>query len=273
MPFYDIIKQKEKPMHRHKKISNRAKRISAFASIAFLYVLWYFISKYIDSHMPYNLILPSPNLVVKRVIELLGKSSTYSIISSSFLRLFIAIVFSFFSAVVIGTAASLSQTFEAFMRPYVSSVRAIPVASMLIVILLWIGAKNAPIVICAMVVFPVFYEMILESIKNMEKSFVEVISLDSNFSFFVFRKVYLPAIANNLFISFVQSIGLGFKVLVMSELIAYTENSIGKKIYTSKLNLDIEGVFAWTIIIIFIVMIIEWVFRRVKKSYDLSQSQ
>ena len=154
------------------------------------------------------------------------------------------------------------------MRPYVSSVRAIPVASMLIVVLLWIGSKNAPIVICAMVVFPLFYEMILESIKNMEQSFLEVISMDSKFNFFVFRKVFVPAILNNLFISFIQSIGLGFKVLVMSELIAYTENSIGKKIYTSKLNLDIEGVFAWTIIIIVIVMIIEWTFRLVKKTYS-----
>ena len=260
-------------MHRHKKMSKTAKRISALSSIAFLYVLWYFISLYIDRHMPYNLVLPSPNLVIKKVGELLGQPSTYFIICSSFTRLLIAIVFSFLAAIAVGTAASLSQPFEAFMRPYVSSVRAIPVASMLVVILLWIGAKNAPIVICAMVVFPVFYEMILESIKNMEQSFVEVISLDSSFNFFVFRKVYLPAIANNLFISFVQSIGLGFKVLVMSELIAYTEDSIGKKIYTSKLNLDIEGVFAWTIIIIFIVMIIEWAFRRVKKTYDQSQTK
>ena len=95
---------------------------------------------------------------------------------------------------------------------------------------------------------------------------LEVISMDSKFNFFVFRKVFVPAILSNLFISFIQSIGLGFKVLVMSELISYTENSIGKKIYTSKLNLDIEGVFAWTIIIIVIVMIIEWIFRLAKKA-------
>jgi len=255
-------------MHKHNNISKRKKNITALISIAFLYVLWYVISFYIDKNLPYNLVLPNPNLVFIKVYELLTKSATYTIVFASFSRLLIALVVSFFSAIIIGTIASIKAPFEAFLRPYVSSIRAIPVASMLVVILLWIGSKNAPIVICAMVVFPLFYEMILESIKNMEKSFLEVISLDSKFNFFVFRKVYVPAILNNLFISFVQSIGLGFKVLVMSELIAYTEDSIGKKIYTSKLNLDIEGVFAWTIIIIVIVMIIEWLFRRVKKSFD-----
>ena len=248
-------------------MSKISKRITAFSSIVFIYILWYAISCYIDNSMPYNLVLPNPNLVIKKVIELLFKSSTYSIIISSFSRLFLAIVFSFFTAIVIGILASLNEAFENFMRPYISSIRAIPVASMLIVVLLWIGAKNAPIVICAMVVFPLFYEMILESIKNLEKSFLEVISLDSKFNFFVFRKVFVPAILNNLFISFIQSIGLGFKVLVMSELISYTENSIGKKIYTSKLNLDIESVFAWTIIIIIIVMVIEWILRLAKKIY------
>lgn len=255
-------------MHKHKPLSKRGKYISALLSVVFLYALWYFVSLYIDKNMPYNLVLPNPNLVIKRVFELLTKASTYTIISASFIRLLIALVISFFAAILIGTIASLNAPFEGFLRPYVSSIRAIPVASMLVVILLWIGAKNAPIVICAMVVFPLFYEMILESIKNMEKSFIEVISMDSDFTFFVFRKVYVPAIFNNLFISFIQSIGLGFKVLVMSELIAYTEDSIGKKIYTSKLNLDIEGVFAWTIIIIMIVMIIEWLFRRVKKRFS-----
>ena len=253
-------------MHKRKQISKRAKHISALLSIVFLYVLWYFVSMYIDKNMPYNLVLPNPNLVLKKVVSLLGKSSTYLIIFSSFSRLLIALVFSFLGAIIIGTVASLSAAFDAFLRPYISSIRAIPVASMLIVILLWIGAKDAPIVICAMVVFPLFYEMILESIKNMEKSYLEVISLDSSFNFFVFRKVYIPSILNNLFISFIQSIGLGFKVLVMSELISYTEDSIGKKIYTSKLNLDIEGVFAWTIIIIAIVMIIEWILRMARKS-------
>ena len=255
-------------MHKHTQLTKRTRRISALISVVFLYVLWYAISRYIDNNLPYNLVLPNPNLVITKVFNLLGKSSTYAIIFASFSRLFIALVFSFLAAIIVGTAASLSPAFEGFMRPYVSSVRAIPVASMLVVILLWIGAKNAPIVICAMVVFPLFYEMILESIKNMEQSFVEVISLDSDFTFFAFRKVYLPAILNNLFISFVQSIGLGFKVLVMSELIAYTEDSIGKKIYTSKLNLDIEGVFAWTIIIIVIVMLIEQIFRLVKRKFS-----
>lgn len=252
-------------MLKHIPLNKKTKHIYVFFSVAFLYALWYAISLYIDNTLPYNLVLPNPNLVISKVFELLHKSSTYEIILSSFSRLIIAIIISFAASIIIGTIASLNQPFEAFLRPYVSSVRAIPVASMLVVILLWIGSKNSPVVICAMVVFPLFYEMILESIKNMEKSFVEVISLDSDFNFFVFKKVFLPAIINNLFISFVQSIGLGFKVLVMAELISYTDESIGKKIYTSKLNLDIEGVFAWTVIIIIIVMLIEGIFRLAKK--------
>ncbi|MBN2878703.1 MAG: ABC transporter permease subunit [Clostridia bacterium] len=254
-------------MHRKKKLSSRSKHISALLSVVFLYVLWYAASLIIDKTMAYNLVLPSPNLVFIKVFELLSKPTTFSIIFSSFSRLLAAVAASFFSALILGTIAGLNEAFDAFLKPYISSIRAIPVASMLIVVLLWIGSKNAPLVICAMVVFPIFYEMVSGSIKNIEKSYLEVISLDSKLNFFAFRKVIIPAIFSNLFISFIQSVGLGFKVLVMSELIAYTENSIGKKIYTSKLNLDIEGVYAWTIIIIIIVMLLEWMLRYAKKRY------
>ena len=89
--------------------------------------------------MPYNLVLPSPNLVFFKVFDLLSKPSTYSIIFSSFARLLAAVVFSFISALVLGTIAGFNEAFDAFLKPYISSIRAIPVASMLIVVLLWIG--------------------------------------------------------------------------------------------------------------------------------------
>jgi NitT/TauT family transport system permease protein len=55
-----------------------------------------------------------------------------------------------------------------------------------------------------------------------------------------------------------QSAGLGIKVLVMAEFLAQTRNSIGNQLYLAKVNLEYDRVFAWTILLIIIAVILEF---------------
>ncbi|MGM0436589.1 MAG: hypothetical protein ACQEQA_06005, partial [Bacillota bacterium] len=59
---------------------------------------------------------------------------------------------------------------------------------------------------------------------------------------------------------------LGFKVLVMSEFIAQSDVSIGRMLYEGRITLDYESVFAWTLLIVFVVFVIESVLSRFKPS-------
>ena len=78
----------------------------------------------------------------------------------------------------------------------------------------------------------------------------------------VVKKVYIPLSIPFLRSALIDAVGLGFKVLVVAEYIAQTKVSIGRTIYMNKVNLDFTGVFAWTILLLLFVQLIEWVVER-----------
>lgn len=244
------------------------KLLTIFIQAIILLTVWIIMSNYIDNSetVKVNLILPHPLKVINSLINILRNIGSYEIIFNSLSRLFLAIIISLLIGMISGIIASLSKVFSYLFSPIVTAIRTIPIASILIILLLFIGAANAPLVITTLVLIPLFYEMFKESILNLEKEYLDVIKLDSNINLYIIRTVFIPLIANNIYITFIQAIGLGFKVIIMSELISYTDKSLGKIIYTEKLNLNIDNLYAWTIIIIVIVSIIEQGIKRTKQN-------
>jgi len=78
-------------------------------------------------------------------------------------------------------------------------------------------------------------------------------------------KVYIPMIRPFIFMGLIQSMGLGIKVMVMAELISQTRYSIGNQIYLQKINLNMASLFAWTFVLVIIVVIIELFINHIKK--------
>jgi NitT/TauT family transport system permease protein len=73
----------------------------------------------------------------------------------------------------------------------------------------------------------------------------------------VIKHVYFPLSVPFLRSALIDAVGLGFKVLVVAEYIAQTQTSIGREIYMSKVNLDFTSVFAWTLMLLVFVLVIE----------------
>jgi NitT/TauT family transport system permease protein len=67
-------------------------------------------------------------------------------------------------------------------------------------------------------------------------------------------------------VGLIQSFGLGFKVLVMSEYLAQTKTSIGMMLYEGRIMMEYADVFAWTLIIIVIVFGMETLLGKFKAS-------
>jgi NitT/TauT family transport system permease protein len=67
-------------------------------------------------------------------------------------------------------------------------------------------------------------------------------------------------------VGLIQSFGLGFKVLVMSEYLAQTKTSIGMMLYEGRIMMEYADVFAWTLIIIVIVFGMETLLGKFKVS-------
>jgi NitT/TauT family transport system permease protein len=120
-------------------------------------------------------------------------------------------------------------------------------------------------------VFPIIYQGTLHGLESINPELIDVIKLEQRHMFALVFGFYLPEIKASIFLAFLQSFGLGIKVLVMAEYLAQTKNSMGNELYLAKVNLLYDEVFAWTLILIAISLILEYFIH--KKMSDLFNEQ
>ncbi len=223
-------------------------------SILLLFVVWGLYAAYIDN----TFILPKPVMVLERVLELLQEPNTYLIIMRSFTRLLIAIASASIIAIILGLLAGAYKQFSEFLQPLVTSLRTLPVASIIVILLILVSRGTAIYVITFLMIFPVLYESSKQGVLNIDPSIKHALALDPHRRLQILMFISLPLAFPYIKTGFLQSIGLGFKVLVMAEFIAQTPTSIGKALYDgSIIAVQYDSVFAWTLIIILIVTVIE----------------
>ena len=133
-----------------------------------------------------------------------------------------------------------------------------------------LGKYLAPYYILGVVVLPVVYEAILIGLENIDSDVLDDVKLISKFNPIVLFKVHLPLIFPAILTALIQSVGLGLKVLVMAEYISQPKYSIGDEIvYYKDVILEMEYVFAWSIILILFVLLVEILILYVSKKKDL----
>jgi NitT/TauT family transport system permease protein len=79
------------------------------------------------------------------------------------------------------------------------------------------------------------------------------------------RFIWLPSLKPFLLSAMKISLGLAWKSGVAAELIGIPEGSVGEELYYSKLYLDTESLFAWTVVIVVVSVLFEKLFLLLTK--------
>ena len=232
------------------KNKNKFKKI---LSVAIAILLWQVLAAIISE----KVLLVSPLDVVIRLSELVFESSFWKTILFSFKR----ITLGFLIAVITGTIlAILSYRYrlaEIFLWPYMAIIKSTPVASFIILCLIWLTSSSLPIFISFIIVVPVIYSNMLAGFKSTDKKMLEMAEL-FNLSF---KKkllfIYLPIIKPHFISACTISIGLAWKSGIAAEIIGIPSGSIGEMLYNSKLYLATADLFSWTVTIVVVSILFE----------------
>lgn len=230
------------------------------ASIGVLILIWAGYARSVGN----ALLMPPPRDVLSTLGELLSTPNTYRIIGMSFFRLVLAFMMASGFGIFLGLWAGVHPSLEAFFKPLVTTLRTVPVASVIVVVLILYGSRSALYIITLLMLFPVIYEATRIGVQTIDRSLKEAYRLEPHRLFFAIGWFYLPLSYPFIKTGLLQSMGLGFKVLVMAEFIAQSPVSIGQALYLGRIQLDYASVFAWTILIIAIVYIFETLLQRLK---------
>jgi NitT/TauT family transport system permease protein len=227
------------------------------SSIFVLFLVWTILHIQIN----HALIMPSFSDVFKILIRLITHIDTLSVIGSTLIRLIVSIFASLVIAVVLGILGGLFESFSLFLKPHVAVLRTVPVISITVILFILLGFEIAPYVITFLMVFPIVYQATEEGIKSIDRELLDVYRLEEHNLFLSIKMMYYPLIKPFVFLSLLQSFGLGIKVLVMAEYLSQTKNSIGNALYLARINIAYGEVFAWTLILILISLGFEGLLR------------
>jgi len=225
-------------------------------AICFWLLFWEFISKR-ASIAGYAFLLPSPITVLITLFQLSGTLDFWQTIWFSFAR----IVFGFFLALTAGTVlaigASLSLVIKELISPVLKVIKATPVASFIILALMYISSKNLSVMISFLMVLPMVYANVYQGIKSTDNKLLEMAKVFQLSNRKKIKEIYIPAVMPH-FVSAV-SVGIGFswKAGVAAEVIGYPSGSIGERLYEAKLYYMFPELFAWTVVIIIISILFE----------------
>lgn len=228
-------------------------------SIIVLIIIYTIASNIVDN----VILLPKLNYIYS-YIRSLKFSELFKHTSSTLLKTIFSFTLSLVFALILAIIASI-RNFNTFIKPYISILRTIPTISIILIALIWLGNEKAIYLIPFLVIFPILYETIYFQIKNVDQNLKQVCEV---YDFTLSNKIkylYFYSLLEGLIMSIKQTFGLCFKIIVMAEVIAQSEVGIGAKIQNEKINLEMAGVFAWTIILIITMLLIDLLLDYITK--------
>ena len=225
---------------------------------AFWLAVWCLTAACVDQ----PLLIPSPIAVLRRLGELAAAPLFWRSTLVSLLRIFCGAL----AGTILGTlCAVLTCRFHLadwILTPAIRLVRATPVASFIILVLLWVSTGKVPGVISALMVLPVVWESVSAGIRSADPQLLELAKA-YQFGFYkTMRYVYLPALKPHFAAGVCTAIGLAWKSGVAAEVLCLPKAAIGTQVYYSKIYLETPSLFAWTSVVIVLSMLLERVVRR-----------
>ena len=206
------------------------------------------------------LLLVSPLRVLRRLGSLCLEAAFWETVAFSFQRIAAGFLLAFFAGILLALLAGRFHLLEMLFWPYVVTIKSVPVASFVILCLIWLSAGQLPVFISFLMVFPIIYTNVLQGIKSTDPKLLEMARLYK----VPWRRrllyIYLPSIRPFLISACGVSLGMAWKSGVAAEVIGITEGSIGEMLYESKIYFNTADLFCWTVVIILISVAFEKLF-------------
>lgn len=207
-----------------------------------------------------SLLLASPLATLKRVLSMLTERSFWLIISTSFLRIMWGFLLGLASGIALAIASARWKLIHSLLQLPMNIIKAAPVASFVILALIWISGKRLSSFISFLMVLPMVWSSVYEGIKSADKNLLELAKTYRLTAFQTVKAVYIPAVMPYLLSTSRVAMGFAWKAGIAGEVIAVPKNTIGAQLFDAKVYLETTGLFAWTFVVIFLSVLIEKLF-------------
>ena len=208
-----------------------------------------------------ELLLPYPATVWAALLRLVGEGEFFLTVFTSLGRILLGLVLGTVCGAALAVLTCSSRWADRLLSPAIRVIRATPVASFILLVLLWTGKALVPAVIAALMVVPVVWASLSRGIRETDRQLLELAKA-YRFPFFkTVKLVYLPSLRPYFISAITTAMGLAWKSGVAAEVLCVPDFSIGTQIFNTKLYLEIPDLFAWTAVVVALSLMLEKLLR------------
>lgn len=229
--------------------------------IAFWLAIWQLLDVIIDN----RLVLAGPIRVAQALVEQIGQPDFWVICGASFGRIALGFLLSFVVGFLLALVSCRHRLFRDFVDPIISLLRTIPVASFIILLLIWVGNQALTVFLAFFIVLPLIYTNMVTGFESVDRQMLEMARVYGLSRWRTFLYIYRPAFMPFLMSSTKISLGMTWKSGIMAEVLATPKPSIGKEMATARTFLDTPDLLAWTVVVMVLSFLFEKAFMELLK--------
>jgi NitT/TauT family transport system permease protein len=211
-------------------------------------------------------LLPGPVHVWEALIGIATAEVFWKTALLSVGRMFFGIFLGALLGVALAVLTAANRWCDLLLSPAVKVVRAVPVASFILLVLLWVRRDWVPVAIAALMVLPVIWGAVRQGIDTADRQLLELTRCYRFDRGKTLRLFWVPSIAPAFTTGLATAMGLAWKAGVAAEVLCQPKFAIGTQIYRTKYQLETPELFAWTLVVILLSLLMEkmvkWLLER-----------
>lgn len=222
-------------------------------AVLFWLALWQLLASEIDQ----SILIVSPVQVIVRLFQLAVTLTFWKTVAYSLLRIAAGFIIGTVVGIVLAALSARFRYVAELLAPAMLAIRSIPVASFIILALIFFSSKNLAVFISFLMVLPIVYASILEGIRSADTKLLEMAHLFRVPPLRCVRYVYLPQVLPYFRSACGSALGLCWKAGIAAEVIGIPTGSVGERLQQAKIYLDTPDLFAWTLVIVLVSLAFE----------------
>lgn len=226
--------------------------------------VWQLCAFWVDRHVGgrgNELLLPYPASVWNALACLVGTGEFWAAVVTSLVRIALGLAAGIGLGAVLAVLTCASLWADRLLSPAIRVVRAAPVVSFILLVLLWTGREAVPAVIAALMVIPVVWDSLSRGIQAVDPKLLELARCCRFSRWKTAALIYLPSLRPHILSALTTAAGLAWKSGVAAEVLCLPRPSLGEQIYYAKYYLEIPRLFAWTAVTVALSMVLERLLR------------
>lgn len=244
------------------------KIFKAIAVTAFWILVWEavacFVARDNDAML---LLLPRPLTVFKTWLDIAFTSEYLSAVAFTLKRVFQGFLIGIILGFGFGVATFFVKIADLMLSPMLKMIRAVPVVAITILFFALFKSDALPTSVVVLMVTPLIWQTVHDGLSAPNTLLSEMATVYKLSSFKVFYYIKLPNMMPSLITATVNALGLAWKSGIAAEVICEPNVGLGTILIEGKGMIDFSSVYAVTLTVVILSLIIEIVLKYLAKKF------